>query len=292
MCPFACVNGVRSGECVPATECATTTRHRTCSERGVWSEPADCPTIVWALAARANAFPYERSAHRRRAWRHAVTWECGVRRQPSERLRRRSVHGRVHARGDTLLDARARGQCKDQSDCSFTALQRGTLCNVASSDFTFCDGSGNCLSPTVTCAGVPGLVVGADNVCCTRRDGDTESYEAAADCGGQLDATDITCDDEGDCRTGSVCCATGASGGSEFDCLPAVQCDVSQPFVSRNEVCSSPSGFPRGSGVQSSARPLGARMGELRYSPGALGSLRGSVTRPSRPACTKTNGGL
>lgn len=138
-----------------------------------------------------------------------------------------------------------RGRCKDQNDCNFANFDRGEPCDTATSAFKLCDGFGNCVEPTVTCNGIAGRPVGDDNACCVRREGGTitETYGSVAACGGQLSVTDVTCDGDEDCRAGTVCCGRGASGGSEVLCLPVASCNTSQPFVSNNEVCASPSGF-------------------------------------------------
>jgi len=139
---------------------------------------------------------------------------------------------------------RSRGQCKNQSDCNFAQLDQGTPCDTENSNIRFCDGAGSCVDPTVRCNGVSGRPIG-DNICCVRREGGTitESYEPRTACGGLLTETDIACDADEDCRSGTVCCVTGASGGSEVTCLPTTTCNTSSSFVSYRELCASPSGF-------------------------------------------------
>lgn len=146
---------------------------------------------------------------------------------------------------------RSRGQCKGQSDCSFSRFDRGTPCDMANSDFKFCDGQGTCVDPTVTCNGVGGRVVGAANVCCNRREGFappysiSETYGPAADCDESAlsspGATPVTCDGDDDCRIGRVCCQSSAPGGSTISCQ--MGCDVNAGVVSYSSVCTSPGGF-------------------------------------------------
>jgi hypothetical protein len=151
---------------------------------------------------------------------------------------------------------RGRGQCKDQNDCNVSPFDRGTACETATSDTNLCDGSGNCVQPTLTCNGITGRPVGGGNACCRRREGAlgsfefvsvTETYGPADDCGSSAFSspgdTEITCDGNEDCRVGTVCCLTSASGGSGVNCRAAQDCNIDMPFVSFNGVCASPSGF-------------------------------------------------
>lgn len=148
---------------------------------------------------------------------------------------------------------RARGQCKDQGDCNFANPARGTPCDAANSDLRFCDGAGNCVDPTVACAGVSGLAVDADNVCCDARSGEAPAFDVAETFGPReacdvrqfsiAGGTPIECDADEDCRTGTVCCITGASSASAVSCRAPTQCNVDMPFVNFFEVCGSPSGF-------------------------------------------------
>jgi hypothetical protein len=128
---------------------------------------------------------------------------------------------------------RARGQCKDQTDCSFSRFDRGTPCDTADSDFRFCDGQGRCVDPAVSCNGVAGRVVSADNVCCSRRDGLappyslSESFGPTADCDESAlsspGGTPVTCDDDNDCRIGMLCCQSSAPGGGRISCQMGVR---------------------------------------------------------------------
>jgi len=148
---------------------------------------------------------------------------------------------------------RSRGQCKNQSDCNFSRLDPGTPCDTADSDLRFCDGSGSCTDPTVTCNGIAGRVVDEDNECCDVRVGAsfpfvvTESYGPRSGCTirafSTAGGTQITCDENTDCRSGEVCCVTAASGGSHVTCLPSSTCNTSAPFVSYHSLCASPKGF-------------------------------------------------
>jgi hypothetical protein len=148
---------------------------------------------------------------------------------------------------------RGRGQCKNQSDCNFSRFERGTPCDTANSDFTICDGAGTCIEPTVTCNGASGAV-GEDDVCCDRRTGArvpftiTETFSTSAECRGSAlvnaGATPIRCDDDDDCRTGSVCCLTAAQGDSRIGCIAAAACNnIPTQFVTFSEVCGTSSGL-------------------------------------------------
>jgi hypothetical protein len=162
---------------------------------------------------------------------------------------------RVSSGNITSNLCRARGQCKDQGDCNFTALVAGTPCDVATSSRSLCDGQGNCTDPIVQCGSVSCEIetdtsVGTETWCCGRQDASSvQSFSCGprAECGFNFQAqipgsNPAACDDPSDCRTGLTCCFASFSNGSDISCRATCNNRISNPGGggTNRQLCQSP----------------------------------------------------
>ncbi len=137
------------------------------------------------------------------------------------------------------------GLCKAAEDCASPGKPAGTACNIASSNFSLCNGTGTCTVPVVRC-GAADCAIGG-KVCCFRRSGATTSQtcDAVANCAETFPAaeparTPTECDEHADCRTGYLCSYVSASGGSHISCRLAGEANVNNTYSDWYEVCQSP----------------------------------------------------
>jgi hypothetical protein len=276
-CPFICSNGVCGGECAPGSRRCDPASGvpQLCSNAGTWQSQAGCARGC----QNGGCIPQVGLGQQCSSARDCSSGfcvdgvccesQCGGACAQCEPGTGACIMPATDPECDPVICAsnecqissgniatnlcRSRGQCKDQRDCNFSNLDRGTPCETVDSEFKLCDGRGSCIDPTVTCSGVAGRVVGQDNVCCDSRAGTgspftvTESYGPTGNCAVRAfdfaGGTRITCDENTDCRAGDVCCVIAASSGSDVTCVPSSTCNTSVPFVSYNSLCASPSGF-------------------------------------------------
>ena len=142
----------------------------------------------------------------------------------------------------TVNRCKAVGQCKVAADCAFLNTPAKTFCGryQGMADLAlFCDGNGNCGSPTVTC--------GADGECpvnpgaCCWNNNTTSCQPAVANCAEGPGALPIyaACDESADCPPGDTCCFYTGVGGAHSTCNPnclapinmALQRQVCNPAV-------------------------------------------------------------
>jgi hypothetical protein len=162
----------------------------------------------------------------------------------------------------------ALGQCKTTSSCGITAFPRGTFCDdslppslVPGSPFEpvaggravarICDGSGNCIDPSVQC-GASSCPVTDDTMCCGRTEASggpaTFTCEARANCP-QASAgsfplnTRAACDEHADCVEGDQCCWLFATVDNFVACRAAptaAGCGFNGANSSAYQLCRSP----------------------------------------------------
>lgn len=276
-CPFVCANGTCGGECSPGSRRCDPASGvpQLCGSAGTWQSQQGCargcqngaciPQIGLGTACGAardclsgfcaDGVCCESACGGVCAQCQAGTGACvaPATDQACSPVICASSDCRLSSGNITSNLCRGFGQCKAQDDCNFSNFERGTPCDTAASEFTFCDGAGSCIDRTVTCNGVAGRVTDENNVCCDTRAGVdfpftvTESYGSTGSCAVRAfdfpGGTRITCDENADCRSGDVCCVIAASSGSDVTCVPASTCNTSVPFVSYNGLCASPKGF-------------------------------------------------
>jgi hypothetical protein len=139
------------------------------------------------------------------------------------------------------------GECKTNDDCNVTNFPPGRSCGGPAPILRVCDGQGQCIDPAVDC-GLSSCAVSNQTTCCARRFADNSTSmtcEAVSACPitpflPLPSRTQVTCDEPSDCRVGTVCCLTSASGGSSISCLPAERCNTRMPFVSYQAACRTP----------------------------------------------------
>lgn len=275
-CPFSCTDGACGGECTPGSRrCEPTSGlPQLCSNSSTWQSEAPCargcqngacaPLLELGVACGAGndcasgfctdgvccqsscGGPCAQCTPGTGACvMPATDTACAEVSCPSDECQ-------VSAGNLTTNLCRTLGQCKDTNDCSTSGFDRGTPCDTATSDSRLCDGTGNCVDPTVTCNGATGQIVGEANVCCERREGSdpftvTATYGPAADCSdtsiSSPGATRVACDGAEDCRTGNTCCIFSAPGGSGIECTTSSCSGAVIGVVAFSKVCASPSGF-------------------------------------------------
>ena len=275
-CPFTCTDGACTGECTPgSSRCDPASGvPQSCSNASTWQNLEPCPrgcqngTCIPQLGPGAacstgndctTGFCVDGVCCQEACAGVCAQCEVGTgacvapQTDPGcDPVICSSNECRLSSGDLTTNLCRGRGQCKDQSDCNFAESARGTPCDVATSELRLCDGDGSCAEPTVTCDGTPALPAG-DAVCCQTRNGVafpfdvTESYVAPTDCPvlqlSRPGNTRVTCDNDDDCRTGTVCCLTSAQGASLISCIEPTLCNTGGQFVTYREICGSPSGF-------------------------------------------------
>lgn len=139
------------------------------------------------------------------------------------------------------------GACKTSSDCPVQNTAARTPCAGTAPNQMLCDGLGSCKQPTVLCGAVascPTMPGSCEIVAPGDFTNPPTSTSCTTDPGGSCAATgycvSITCDDPGDCPTGTVCCWYWA-GYQESVCTTASNC-MDGAMFSAHTMCDPASG--------------------------------------------------
>jgi hypothetical protein len=149
------------------------------------------------------------------------------------------------------------GVCKTVADCPYynvpyTPPASGTLCGASADQI--CDGSGNCVSPTIPCGS--GTCAVRPGACCN---GVCESSTSGSACSG-IGVTNQQCTSTADCGGGRACCAVwGYPGFLNISCVKdTASCVSTQPPSegSAAVVCATSAECPTGLFCSAASSPM------------------------------------
>lgn len=195
-CPFACVDAMCTGSCVPdATECTSNSTLRRCDERGVWEEEDICRFACVDGACSGECRPGDRDCNGDPDGKHPRVRVC-------------SDAGKWIAEENDCADTCTSGVCVG---CTTSG---STQC-VSPTEFQTCDGSS--WGPNETCSNQACVGNACSGECAPGAKRCSSSFEfqvcsnqgkfeAAISCGGQA------CDEKtgncvGECRPGTSRCS-------------------------------------------------------------------------------------